>query len=94
MVTISKSQVDAGNRTFITEEFTISRNTVNKLTQGGGGGGGGGGAPGRPFAPAPGGGLGGGGANPEQDAIKEFIVRAGIPIADDTLEFSSMGQSL
>ncbi|MEL0120945.1 MAG: hypothetical protein VXB01_18570, partial [Opitutae bacterium] len=84
VVTISKSQVDAGNRTFITEEFTISRNTVNKLTQGGAGVGGGGAAPGDPFAPAPGGGLGGGGANPEQDAIKEFIVRAGIPIAVDT----------
>ena len=61
VVTISKSQVDAGNRSFQTEEFTISRNTVNKLTQGAGAGGGGGGAPGDPFAPAPGGGLGAGG---------------------------------
>ena len=85
VVTISKSQVDAGNRSFQTEEFTISRNTVNKLTQGAGaGGGGGGGAPGDPFAPAPGGGLGAGGANPEQDAIKDFMIKAGIPIADDT----------
>ena len=84
VVSISKSQVDAGNRTFLTEEFTISRNTVNKLTQGAGGGGGGGGGGADPFAPAPGGGLGAGGANPEQDAIKDFIIRSGIPIADDT----------
>ena len=96
-VLISKG-TSMGPRNYILEFFPISPNTILKLTGGTGGAGGapGGGAGADPFAPAPGGGagLGGGGGNAEEEAMKNFFIRAGIPLDDPDSSFAFDGQQL
>jgi len=93
-VVIAKSKTTSGDRNYIMEFFPVSRPTVLKLTGGAGGGDpGGGGAP-DPFGGAPGAGVGLGGGGGEEEALKNFFIRAGIPLDDPDASFAFDGTQI
>ena len=93
-VVIAKSKTNKGDRNYIMEFFPVSRPTVLKLTGGAGGGDpGAGGAP-DPFGGAPGAGAGLGGGGGEEEALKNFFIRAGIPLDDPDASFAFDGTQI
>ena len=93
-VIISKRRPGDVNRAYILEFYPLAPATILKLTGGGADAGGGGAGPVDPFAPAPGGGGGLGGGGDDEQRIKEFIERSGVPLSDPESSFAFDGSQL
>lgn len=92
-VIISKRRPGDVNRAYILEFYPLAPATILKLTGGGADAGGGGGGAVDPFAPAPaGGGIGGG--DGDEERIKDFFRRSGIPLDDPESSFAFDGSQL